>query len=76
MCLDEQVSLDMGVIVLSLGELERYSSPQLSEEGVLLVTDRQTFIFGSRGEDFQEPPQLGLVVKRPTEHLWEKKGVW
>ena len=63
MSLYEQVCLDMWVVVSSLGQFEGNSGGQLSEEGVLLVTDGDTLVLGSGGEDLQKTLELRLVVQ-------------
>ena len=62
MSLYQQVSFDVWVIVSSLGQLEGDPGGQLSQEGVLLVSDGDTLVLSSRRENLQKTLQLCLVV--------------
>ena len=70
MGLYQKVGLDVGVVVLGLGQLQGDLGAELAEEGVLLVADGETLVLRCRGKDFQQPLQFRLLVERHAEQLW------
>ena len=71
MSLNQQVCLGVWVVELCPHQFERDSGRQLLQERVLLVADGQVLILGSRREDFNQPPQFGLVIEGHTEELYK-----
>ena len=77
MGLEEQIGLDVRVVVPCVRELEGYAGGELSQEGVLLVSNGEVLVLGSRGEDFNETFQFCFVVKPSLEAaIHRKPGPW